>query len=211
MQRKILVLAALLLGACASKPSVTEFQCKAGDWESIGYRDGAAGVRNTQILTHQEACGEFGIVPDRNSYIAGWDAGVKEYCTAENGFSLGERGGRLNSVCQGNLKQPFASAFDDGRKLFQARKEVDRIRNQLNKYDNRLIQIKQEMVDVTSAQLDPTMLPEERIRLLARLDALKDERSDIKATIPVLEEDLHYSEIELERVNQELAQLDYRR
>ena len=210
MRRVLLIIGALVLGACASKPSVSEFQCKAGDWESIGYRDGAAGVRNTRILTHQEACGEFGIIPDKQGYMAGWNAGVSEYCTASNGFNHGERGRGLSSVCQGELRTSYAAAYDDGRALYLARSEVNRIRNQLIRYDNRLVQIKQEMIDVTAAQLDPTLLPEERVHLLADLNALSDEKADIHAAIPLLEQDLAASEYELDRISQELANMDYR-
>lgn len=210
MQRISIILGALILAACASKPSVSEFQCKAGDWASIGYRDGSSGIRSTQILTHQEACGEFGIVPDKTAYLSGWDAGVREFCTSERGFSLGERGARLNSVCQGDLKDSFATAYEAGRELYLARREVNRLRNQLNRYDNRLVQIKQEMIDVTAAQLDPTLLPEERVHLLADLNALSDEKAEIRAAIPVLEQDLEDSEFELEQVSQELAAVGYR-
>lgn len=210
MRRVLLVVGALTLAACASKPSVSEFQCKAGDWESIGYRDGISGIESTQILTHQEACGEFGIVPDRNRYLAGWESGVREYCTFDNGFNLGERGGRKNSLCKGELQEPFATGFEDGRKLYLARREVDRITNQLRSHDSRLVEIKHELVDVTTAQLDPTLLPEERIQLLARMDTLNDERVEIRSAIPQLEQDLIASEAELERVNQELSRVDYR-
>ena len=210
MYRLILVSTMLLLlGACSSNPSVSEFQCKAGDWESVGYRDGASGMRNTEILAHQEACGEYGIVPDRSLYISGWEAGLQEYCTVENGFNQGQRGVRLNPICQGAQKHEFANAYNDGRKLYLARHEVNRIRNQLDHHDRRLVYLKKRMVEVTAAQLNPTLTAEQRINMLADLDALKDERNTILDAIPILEEELYYREIELEQVNQELAQLDY--
>ena len=56
--------AILVLSGCAAKPSVSEYQCMAGDWQSIGYRDGSQGLARSQVLKHAEACGEYGVVPD---------------------------------------------------------------------------------------------------------------------------------------------------
>lgn len=207
MRKILLVIGILALSGCASNHSVSEFQCKAGDWESIGYRDGISGVSSTRILAHQEACGEFGIVPSRNSYMAGWQSGVREYCTADNGFNRGERGMQTNSICKGELREPFASAFENGRRLYLARLEVNRITKQLHNFDHRLEQIKHELVDLTAAQLNPKLLPEERIHMLAEMDSLRNESADIKAAIPQLEDDLYVSETELERINQELSRL----
>jgi len=209
MERGFLIVLTVGLCACAGKPTVSEFQCKAGDWETIGYRDGAAGIKSTQLLAHQEACGEFGIIPHRGSYLAGWNSGLKDYCTAENGFNLGQRGAGYNGVCPENLKEPFATAYEDGRQLYQARSEVNRLTRQLGSYENRLLQIKQEIVSVSTAQLEPDLTTEERLHLLADLDSLVEERSEIKAAIPVVEQDLQFAEQSLDRISQDLAGVTY--
>lgn len=211
MRNGILAVITLALCACAGKPSVSEFQCKAGDWESIGYRDGAAGVKSTRILEHQEACGQFGIIPHREMYLAGWRNGLEEYCTAENGFNLGERGGRHTGVCQGELQHPFLLAYEDGRQLYTARSEVNRLARQLATYETRLGQIKEEMVSVSTAQLNPELTPEERLHLIADLDALMEERSDIKAAIPALEQELAASEMALDNLSRDLQSVSYHR
>ena len=45
-----------LLGGCASGGSVSENQCIASDWQTLGYRDGVAGYRSSRLLKHQDAC-----------------------------------------------------------------------------------------------------------------------------------------------------------
>lgn len=209
MRIGLLLLLVAGLCACAGKPTVSEFQCRAGDWETIGYRDGSAGMRSTQLLAHQEACGEFGIIPQRESYLAGWNSGLYEYCSAENGFNLGQRGSRHNSVCQGDLLEPFSTAYADGRQLYLARSEVNRLQKQLHSYENRLLQIKQDIISVTTAQLEPTLTAEERLHLLADLDSLAEERGDIKAAIPLVEQDLIAAQQALEMLNRDLASVTY--
>ena len=59
------VVALLFALAGCSSNSVSESQCIAGDWQTIGYRDGANGNRSTQLLAHQDACVKHGVIPDR--------------------------------------------------------------------------------------------------------------------------------------------------
>jgi hypothetical protein len=205
MKSYLILFVALIVTGCASKATVSENQCRAGDWQTIGYRDGASGVTNTRLLSHQDACGAFGIVPDRDSYLAGWQAGLESYCTADSGFNLGLRGASLNSACRNELREPFASAHADGRSLYVARRDVRRLSQQLASMEQRLGQIKQEMVGATTAQLTPNLSVEERLSLLAKLESLADERGNIKSRLPEVERSLAQAEDQLARVDQSLA------
>jgi len=199
-------LAALLMtSACASKPSVSENQCRAGDWESIGFRDGASGLASTRILAHQEACGAFTIVPDRVAYLDGWQHGLENYCTADNGFLLGQGGRALNTVCADELREPFASAYFDGREIFKARREVNRLASLLAAHESRLVQIKEEMVGATTAQLVPDLTAQERLGLLAKLEALAEERAGLKGQLPEIEYGLVQAESRLAELDHSLA------
>lgn len=200
----IVGLAALILG-CAARPSVSEYQCLAGDWQTIGYRDGAGGLQSTRLLTHQEACGAFDVIPDRQTYMSGWREGVAEYCTPTNGFALGERGAAHHNVCMGALRTPFAAAYADGKTLRLARAEVNHLHNLLVKREARLRHIKQEMNQVATAQLDVTLTLEERVQLVADLAELADEKSDIQTELPRLEQALLDKEQELASLAQSLG------
>jgi len=205
----IAALAVLVFAGCSSKPSVTENQCRAGDWQTIGYRDGAVGNQSTRLLAHQEACGNFSIVPERSRYLTGYREGLLTYCTAENGFDLGQRGVSLNPACNGDLMQPFATAHADGWQLYQARRAVNSLHQQLVRLDKRLDQIDRELVGVTTAQLQPDLTVEERVQLLASLESLADEKGALKARRPTLELDLAQAEADLESVSRDLSLASY--
>ncbi len=200
-----LVFASLLATGCASKTTVSENQCRAGDWQTIGYRDGAAGVPSTRLLAHQDACGEFRIVPQRERYMVGWQAGLSTYCTADRGFRSGRKGGVLNSVCTTQAHEPYASAYADGHRLYVAHQEVLQLRRQIDHNIARVAQLKEHMLEVTTAQLAPELTVKERVSLLAELQSLAEERAALKARLPDLEDDLAHAEFELDRVNQLLA------
>ena len=198
--------AIVALGAgCASAPTVTENQCRAGDWQTIGYRDGANGIDSARLLQHQEACGEFAIVPDRNLYLAGWQEGLLTYCTADNGFRHGLHGRVLNGNCRDELREPYASAHADGRQLYVARRDVSNLRQTLQNQQSRLDQIKQEIIGVTTAQLAPDLTAEERLRLLSKLDDLAGERAELKAQVPLTEQALLDAEDHLAQLDQTFA------
>ncbi len=205
MKRMFILLAAFVLVGCASKPTVSEYQCLAGDWQSIGFRDGANGIANTHILAHQEACGEFGIVPEREGYLAGWREGLNTYCTAQNGYQLGVRGAAMNTVCPGGLQADFAAAYGDGRQIYQAQREVGQLAQQISRDQQRLIQIKEEIVGTTTAQLVPDLTVEERVHLVAKFESLLEERASINTRLPELEYALDAAEHHLAQLHQTLA------
>jgi len=205
VNRLHILMGTLLIAGCAGKPTVSENQCRAGDWQTIGYGDGMAGFASTRLLMHQEACGEFGIVPVREQYLAGWEEGLFTYCTADNGFQIGQRGGALNRVCSGELREPFASAHADGRQLYLARRDVQHWSQTLAQQENRLQEIKKEMVGATTAQLAPDLTAEERVGLLTKLEALADERAAIKSELPHTEHSLEQAEFHLAELDQAFA------
>ncbi|MEM9969943.1 MAG: DUF2799 domain-containing protein [Pseudomonadota bacterium] len=89
----------LALAALASCASISEDASRAGDWESVGFRDGAAGRSPDYFLNHAEACNAFGIAPVKSVWTGGYSSGLERYCTPETAFDEGQSGDRLNNVC----------------------------------------------------------------------------------------------------------------
>lgn len=200
----VLPLAGLLAG-CGGGATVTENQCYAGDWQTLGYRDGANGQRSTSILAHQDACGEHGIVPDRDDYMLGWEQGVREYCQADNGFAVGERGRGYNNVCPEELRSGFLAAYNQGRSLYLARTAVNRIEREIYSNKTRLESVKSEIVASAAAQFSGTLLPEERLELISKTQRLYEEQQELEFELQELEQELIIKEQELHRLNQALA------
>lgn len=183
-----LVVIATLCG-CQSQ-SVSQSQCLAGDWETIGYRDGADGYRSTQLLEHQNACVKHGIIPDRAAYMAGWERGVREYCVADNGFDVGARGDGHNNICPDDQRDAFLSAYHDGRQLYLARADVANLEQAVGQREYRLEQVKAGIVSSAAEQLDPTLPPAARVDLLATTERLAEEKGRIEAELPRLRQEL---------------------
>lgn len=191
MRVAFLVLMALVtLAGCRGGASVSESQCYAGDWETLGYRDGSGGLRSTELLEHQNACVPFGVVPDRASYMAGWLAGVQEYCRPNNGFALGEQGYAHNNICPDSQRDEFEHAYRNGRQIYLARVEVQDLQQLISQRHSRLGQIKTEIVNSATAQMSPDLTPQERVELIAATQRLFDEKAAIRQEMPGLEAEL---------------------
>lgn len=188
--RTLALLALLAAPGCAKEGSVSENQCRAGDWETLGYRDGVNGHRSTRLLAHQDACGEIGIVPDRETYLVGWRDGIAEYCRPSHGFEVGVRGRALPPVCPDELAGAFSEAYAEGRTLFEARRACAAVEDSIASHEARRLEIEAQVVRLGAAQLDPLLTPAERVEMATLARQLVDERIAIEHELPLLREEL---------------------
>ncbi len=125
----------LVLASCAS---LSEDQCRAGDWFAIGQNDGAQGRSLSHFTNHARACNEYGIAPNQTQWVAGREAGLPLYCTAENAYSVGRSGRTLNNVCPvADLAVLERANFrglryhDIGDEIREAERELDEVRDEI--------------------------------------------------------------------------------
>ncbi len=121
LKRLIFVAFLPLLASCAS---LSEDACRQGDWASIGLRDGVNGQLESYINNHREACSEFGITPDVQTWLRYRAEGLKEYCTAENAYRIGRSGRDLNPVCEGN-RDALRLANFYGQRYYEIESQID--------------------------------------------------------------------------------------
>jgi hypothetical protein len=84
----MLIGAIAVLGGCSS---MSEKECLATDWRTVGYEDGVAGRSGDRIGRYREQCSEHGVAPSLSEYQAGREQGLREFCKPANGFRVGAR------------------------------------------------------------------------------------------------------------------------
>lgn len=112
----LLSAAFLLLSGCAI---IEKNQCLSEDWASIGRSDGAAGkISSQRLLTHSRACSKHGVELDQDLYLGGYADGLKTYCTAENGYTIGSEYSRYKrrpngyeAVCPDDLEFSYLRGY----------------------------------------------------------------------------------------------------
>jgi hypothetical protein len=199
----------IILSGCGGGATVSQNQCIASDWQTLGYRDGVNGIRSSQLLAHQDACVKHGIIPDRTGYMAGWNTGVHEYCQPNNAFEIGELGSGHNNVCPGEMQSTFTTAYRNGRKLYLARNELANLERSVNHMEQRLEQIKVELVSSATEQLNPTLTTAARIEIGAYTHRLTQERRRLKMDLPQLIAELADKQAELEAMRDSLVSAVY--
>ncbi len=111
----------LALGGCAT---LSQEQCVNEDWYDLGMRDGAAGYPPEQLAEHRQACSEYRIRPDREAYRAGWEEGIRNYCTPERGFREGRAGVSYAQICPPRLERAFLREYRIGRDLYEQERRI---------------------------------------------------------------------------------------
>lgn len=124
MRTLILSLLLLFLAACTT---LSENECRAGNWEAIGREDGAAGRQENFILQHAKACNDFGIRPNKTEWMRGRAAGLKLYCTPSKAFDEGRRGKHLSPVCPASRQAELVQANERGLRLNRIELEIREI------------------------------------------------------------------------------------
>lgn len=133
----VLAIATVVICGCAS---LSEQQCLEGNWESVGVTDGARGESSEYRLSaHRRACENAGVTPNRQSYLVGWNKGVKSYCTPQNAFEVGARGAIPNEgICPQGTGQTFTANYRLGFQVYQLQSEIYRLQSEIRDLERKL-------------------------------------------------------------------------
>lgn len=200
-----LVLAASSCLALAGCASMSKSECLYADWRAVGYEDGAAGAPATAVAARRQACARAGVTPNMGEYLAGRDVGLQEYCTAANGFSVGESGGAYSGVCGQHEEQAFLEQYRAGAHLYRLRDEVDSAHFALNQATGDLGSIKYAIAQTSITLVRPDLSVTERAAQVVELTHLSDEFERIERSIPALRSHVEAAEAELGSYQAQLA------
>jgi hypothetical protein len=169
---------------------MSERECLATDWRTVGYEDGVNGYAGDRIARYRNACGEYGVTPNLAEYQAGREQGLREFCKPANGFRVGARGAGYSGVCPADLDPSFVDAYQSGRQLYVLRSRVGSAQSELQSMRAELEQIDRDLVSIGARILDPAVTKEQRAQLLVDSKHMAERKGEIKARIPQLESEL---------------------
>lgn len=182
----LFLISLLGLSGCAT---MSADECVTSDWHAIGYEDGARGYTADQLGNRRKACAKHGITPDFESYRAGREEGLRQYCQPSRGFSLGSRGTRYNGVCPGDLEADFVDAYNSGYQLYTLRSNVNRATSQINAKENELENVNEEIRSAEARLISTETTIQDRVLLLADLKELSERTGQLEAEIDDLIEE----------------------
>ena len=174
------------LSGCAT---MSADECVTSDWHAIGYEDGARGYTADQLGNRRKACAKHGITPDFESYQAGREQGLRQYCQPSRGFSLGAGGSRYNGVCPGDMEADFVGAYNSGHQLYTLRSRVNGATGQINAKEHELENADDRIRSAEAQLISAETTIEDRILLLADLKELSERTGQLEAEIAELIEE----------------------
>lgn len=121
----------LLLTGCAT---LSKQECLTGNWEAIGFSDGAAGRSAERLNSHNKACAKVNVAPDYQAWERGRQAGLKQYCTQDNAYQTGKHGYTLNAVCPADVTANLQRINADGRRYHDAEVQLQQTQRELEQH-----------------------------------------------------------------------------
>ena len=119
--------AAVLLSGCAA---MSEKECQTADWRDQGMKDALNGHDRTRLVDVREACAKAGVAPNEALYLDGWNRGIRQFCTPDNGARWGRQGRSYSGSCPAELGTAFSDRYRDGRRAWDAEQAVNRLQSE---------------------------------------------------------------------------------
>lgn len=135
----LFVIAAACLAACAS---LSDRECRAADWYSIGQADGANGRLANYITQHARACNDVGVAPVRSEWLRGREAGLAVYCTPEKAYREGRAGRQLSPACSAAAAAAMSRPHFVGFRYYELSREISVAEAELQSVETDIIKLK---------------------------------------------------------------------
>ncbi len=168
-----------LLSACSS---LSEEECRVGDWYGIGFGDGTAGRSLDELQEHREACAEYRIAPDIDAYISGRNRGLSQYCLPGSGYRQGVAGHDYEGVCTGPGELAFIEAYNAGLRVHALKDEKKDLEREISDNDARI----DDIIDEIEALGGDLSTSEGQDAFKAQVLALTDERAYLEEANAIL-------------------------
>ena len=187
----------ILLQGCAT---LDKDECQLADWRLIGYQDGVAGKSAVVVGEYREDCAKHAVVPDLDAYRAGRQEGLQQYCTASNGYRLGNAGRGFAAVCPTALEDDFREAYSAGRKLYLARSAVSKAHSRIEQQKQTLTNLEDDRAQKLAALIADDLKADQRVMIVYELNELQQEMNSVEDEIIDLEHDLAKQQTRLDQI-----------
>lgn len=194
MFRLIVALGALVIvSGCADR--LSEDECQAGNWRSIGYRDGVDGLNSGQGQARLDQCARFDVALDLGLYEQGRREGLVRFCTPSGAFDAAMRSTGDIRLCE-NADFLTIKAFRVATDYIRARRQLDSARSS---FDFALRRIDSERYELNRLyrELRKAETEEDRVAIRARIS---ETRSDL---------DRAYNQVSYERYDLQRAEREF--
>ena len=185
------------LSGCAT---LSEEECRVGDWRTIGFEDGSVGKDVRDIGQHREACADYGITVDLDAYRQGHEEGMVVFCQPASGFELGTSGQPFIDSCPEELRSEFYAAFEDGNRVFKLRRDLNYRQQELERSQQLILEMDEETKKLEADLVSGEGSADDRQAWLARIDRIKRFQRRVEDDIKGLQAAIDHREGEIDYI-----------
>ena len=139
--------AVVLLTGCAA---MSEKECLTADWRDQGMKDALNGYDRSRLVDVREACAKAGVLPNEALYFDGWNRGIRQFCTPDNGARWGRQGRGYAGSRPAELGTAFSDRYREGRRVWEAEQTLQSLQSEQRNKQHALEKTKD---DTSRAQL----------------------------------------------------------
>jgi hypothetical protein len=126
MLNRIVCLFVILLNtSCAT---LSKEQCEQIDWFQKGREEALGGERQGKVHSYSERCENVGAKINQQAFLAGYDEGLKIFCTQESGYKHGLAGEAYGDICPPGSSEAFLKGYNAGAREFRLQKREQELK-----------------------------------------------------------------------------------
>lgn len=160
------ILPYLVISACTS---LSQDECRKGNWFEIGQIDGTKGRVLSAFKDQVKACNSYSSKPDIRLYKDGRTFGLARYCTSSSGFKAGRFSRTYQNVCPSESQGEFIKGYRLGTQLDQA--------------ESKLSDVTRNIAEIETGLAKGKLSPEQRALHPGQLVKLKEEQRRLKGEL----------------------------
>lgn len=197
----------LTLAACST---ISQEECLAGDWFTLGQKDGRDGQVNERLERHQGACQRVGVTIDVAAYQRGRAEGLKDYCQVSVAYhntvaGKSYSGKSYQGVCPAELEQNYLTGQSIAQPVLSAQRHVRHLKSQINRLQSRTERTERD-IDSLLLRLAGTDDPSTRTALQIEIANARRRAAEQRGQLDRLQSALPRAEIDLEQAKQTALQ-----
>jgi len=148
---------------------MSEAECRAADWRTVGFGDGAVGAGPDRISRYRSDCAAHGVAPDLDAYRSGREAGLREFCRPRKAYDLARSGKPYRPICPSELEPEFRASYEAGQRVYRAELQVKQAQKTLREHRSRMDRLAQAKAADEAALVSPGLSEAQRRELLDRV------------------------------------------
>ncbi len=173
MRIGLIIAGAMLVLLQLSCASMSKEECQMGDWAGYGNRDATKGESTDRFMTHSEACMKHGISGNKEQYMTGFKAGLKDFCAPENAYQYGLGGGKYKNTCPPGEHTKFMTNYKKGKEIFDINSSISTLEREIDGLSNSMV--------------DPALSTSQRTKAAFDLREKERRKSDLEKRLLVIQ------------------------